>query len=177
MKRTIITLCIMVIAITASAQPRSAGMRVGPTGIEAAYQHSFKSNQFLECGLGSDWGTNAGGIPGVKATAIYNFIWARPAWTEKGKWAIYSGPGATLGYVTDSVHYKVGEEVVHYNDGGFMLGACIEVGVEYTFWFPLQLSVDLRPTFGMHVNGEPRLGFYDNGLLGLTPHISVRYRF
>ena len=177
MKRTIITLCIMALAISAYAQPRSAGMRLGVTGIEASYHHNTKANQFLECGLGMDWGINADGVPGLKATAVYNFIWANPAWTEKGKWSIYAGPGATLGYVTDNVHYKVGEEIIHYNDPGFMVGVCAEVGVEYTFWFPLQVSIDLRPSFGIHVNNEPRLGFYDNGLLGFSPHISARYWF
>ena len=177
MRRILITLCIMAFAVSAYSQPRSAGIRLGVTGVEADYHHSIKKNQFLECGLGMDWGVNAKGVPGMKATAIYNFIWANPAWTDKGKWAIYSGPGLSMGYVHDNVHYKVEQEIVHYNDGGFMLGICVQAGVEYTFWFPLQLSIDLRPNIGMHVSGGPRLGLYDNGLLGFSPHISARYCF
>ena len=177
MKRILVTLCIMAFAATAYSQPRSAGIRLGVTGVEANYHHTMKKNQFLECGLGMDLGVNAKGIPGMKATAIYNFIWANPAWTEKGKWTIYSGPGVTMGYVHDNVHYKEGKEIVSYYDGGFMLGVCAEVGVEYTFWFPLQLSIDLRPSFAMHASSGPRVGFYDNGLLGFSPHISARYCF
>lgn len=139
-----------------------------------------------------DLGYTANGTPGVKVTGIYNFIWARPAWTAKGAWSLYAGPGVSLGYVNDEVHFKAGKEVVHYLDNGFMIGVCGQVGLEYTFWFPLQLSIDLRPTIGMHVNGgyshtepatgiqvkyDPRVGFYDNGLLGFSPTISVRYRF
>lgn len=177
MKRILVTICIMTLAISAYSQPRSAGLRMGVTGLEANYIHSIKKNQFLECGLGMDLGVNAKGAPGMKATAIYNFIWANPAWTDKGKWAIYAGPGVTMGYVHDNVHYNVDKEVVSYYDGGFMLGVCGEVGVEYTFWFPLQISIDLRPSLGMHVSGGPRVGFYDNGLLGFSPHISARYCF
>lgn len=188
MKRILLTLIATTMAISTYAQPRAAGLRIGVGGLEADYQHTFADkNQFLEGNFGLDFGSNANGIPGVKATATYNFIWARPAWTDKGTWAIYAGPGATIGYVGDEVHYKVGKEVVHFPDGGFMLGVCGQVGLEYTFWFPLQLSVDLRPAIAMHVNDGytdssgtrhgARVGFYDNGLLGFAPTISARYRF
>ena len=177
MKRILLTVCILALAVSAYSQPRSAGIRFGVTGVEANYQHTIKKNQFLEGGLGLDLGVNAKGVPGMKATAIYNFIWANPAWTDKGKWAIYSGPGVSLGYVNDNIHYMVGQEVNSSFGGGLMLGVCAEVGVEYTFWFPLQVSIDLRPTIGMHVSDGPRVGLYDNGLLGFSPHISARYCF
>lgn len=189
-KKILTTIFIAVAAVSAaSAQPRALGIRVGVSGLEADYQHSFSKNQFLEGNFGLDFGYDANGAPGVKATALYNFVWARPAWTDKGKWALYAGPGATLGYVNDEVHFKAadGVNIVRYLDNGFMLGICGQVGLEYTFWFPLQLSVDLRPVIGMHVNSGytahdgthygTRVGFYDNGLLGLAPTISVRYRF
>ena len=94
-----------------------------------------------------------------------------------------------MGYVNDEVHFKAadGVNIVRYLDNGFMLGICGQVGLEYTIWFPLQLSVDLRPVIGMHSNSGytahdgphygTRVGFYDNGLLGFAPTISVRYRF
>ena len=192
MKRSILTIILVALSICSYAQPRSAGLRLGITGIEADYQHTMQKNQFIEGGIGLDYGYYANGAPGFKVTGIYNFIWARPAWTEKGKWAIYAGPGATLGWVNDEVHFNIGNNIVHYQDNGFMLGICGQVGLEYTFWFPIQLSVDLRPTIAMHINnGEmyynpvttniekhaSSVGFYDNGLLGLSPHISVRYSF
>ena len=189
-KKILTTIFIAVAAVSAaSAQPRALGIRVGVSGLEADYQHSFSKNQFLEGNFGLDFGYDANGAPGVKATALYNFVWARPAWTDKGKWALYAGPGATLGYVNDEVHFKAadGVNIVRYLDNGFMLGICGQVGLEYTFWFPLQLSVDLRPVIGMHINSGytahdgthygTRVGFYDNGLLGFAPTISVRYRF
>lgn len=192
MKRTILTVILVATSIISFAQPRAAGLRFGITGIEADYQHTMQKNQFVEGGLGLDFGYYANGVAGIKATGVYNFIWARPAWTDKGKWALYAGPGATMGWVDDQVHFKVGEEVIYYQDNGFMFGICGQVGLEYTFWFPLQISLDLRPTIAMHINNGhvyynpvtnkdekhgARVGFYDNGLLGLSPHISVRYRF
>ena len=190
MRKSIITLFILAVTVvSASAQPRAIGLRIGACGFEADYQHSMEKYQFIQGNLGLDFGYNANGVPGVKAAAIYNFIWARPAWTDKGSWALYAGPGAVLGYVNDDVHYKAadGRNVITYLDNGFMLGICGQVGLEYSFWFPLQLSVDLRPVIGMHINGGytspngerygARIGLYDNGLLGLSPTISVRYRF
>ena len=196
MKRILLTIIITIAAAVSSyAQPKAMGIRLGATGLEADYQHSMSRDQFIEGNLGLDFGYNANGDPGIKAAAIYNFIWARPAWTEKGSWALYAGPGATIGYVNDMTVWKAsnGVDILHSTvRNGFMLGICAQVGLEYTFWFPLQLSVDLRPVVGMHVNNgvtlsDPitggsktygtRVGFYDNGLLGLVPTIAVRYRF
>ncbi len=194
MKKILLTVILATSALCAFAQPRSMGLRVGVSGFEVDYLHTFANkNQFLEGNFGIDFGYNAKGGPGVKATAVYNFVWARPAWTDKGSWALYAGPGLSMGYVNDQDFIIVGKEVVPYLSNGFMLGICGQVGLEYTFWFPLQLAVDLRPVFGLHVNGgynytdliNPEIthkspvktGFYDNGLLGFVPSISVRYRF
>ena len=192
MKRTLLILCILALGTSSYAQPRSAGLRLGITGVEASYQHTMQKNQFIEGEFGLDYGYNMSGAPGIKATGIYNFIWAHPAWTNKGKWALYAGPGASMGWVHDQSHIKIGNEIVPFENSGFMLGFCAQVGLEYTFWFPLQISLDIRPTIAMHVNSShsytnpitgkderysPHVGFYDNGLLGLAPHISVRYRF
>ena len=175
---------------SAPSIPRSMGFRVGATGFDATYQHIFKKNQFLQGDLGVDWGYNANGRPGVRATAVYNFIWARPAWTHKGYWAIYSGPGLTVGYVNDMVSYRVGNEVKHtlktQGDGGFMAALAVQVGLEYTFEFPLSLALEVRPVFGLHINDgveiagqqyASKVGFYDNGLLGFVPTLGVRYKF
>ncbi len=170
--------------------PRSMGFRIGVSGFDATYQHSFKRNQFLQGDFGVDFGYNANGRPGVRATGVYNFIWARPAWTNRGTWSLYAGPGVTLGYVNDAVHYRVGNEIKYTpdktGDGGFMLALAAQVGLEYTFAFPMTIAAEVRPCFGMHVNdgveigGQKyggKVGFYDNGMLGFVPAIAVRYRF
>lgn len=191
MKRILLTILLVATTISAFAQPRAVGLRIGVGGLEASYQHSIKRNQFVEGNLGLDFGYNANGTPGIKAEGTYNIIWARPAWTNKGSWAIYSGPGAAIGYVNDMTVRK-GDDGVEVLDSrvrnGFMLGISVQVGLEYTFEFPLQLAVDIRPVVSMHINGKythpetlvpykARVGFYDNGMLGFVPNISVRYKF
>ena len=191
MKRSIIILAAMLAATTALAQPRSAGVRMGAGGLEASYQHSTFRDQFIDVNAGLDFGYNANGRLGYKVTAIYNFIWARPAWTSRGSWELYAGPGLSMGGVDHQAVHKVGKERFGYNDGGFMLAVAAQVGVGYEFEFPLQVSLDVRPCFGFHINdgthSDPvtgvtinygsNAGFYDNGMMGFIPSVSVRYRF
>lgn len=192
MKRSIIIIAaIFATAAAALAQPKSVGIRLGATGLDATYQHTMAKDQFIEADAGLDFGYNANGRVGFKATAIYNFVWARPAWTDRGSWALYAGPGLSIGGVNDQAVYKLGAERFGYNDGGFMLAVAAQVGVEYNFDIPLQLSLDIRPYFGFHMNDGKyhnpvtdetfrygnTIGFYDNGMLGFCPSVSVRYRF
>lgn len=170
--------------------PRTMGFRVGVSAFEASYQHVFRKDQFLQGDFGVDFGYNVNGRPGIRATALYNFVWARPAWSHRGFWAIYYGPGLSLGYVNDIVSYKVGDDVRYTpkskGSNGFMLGVAVQVGVEYTLDFPLAIALEMRPVFGMHVNEkvefgdrhfDGKVGFYDNGMLGFVPSVAVRYRF
>ena len=191
MKRLTFIIILSVLAACAYAQPRAMGLRVGATGLEASYEHSMSPVQFIQGDLGMDFGYNANGRPGVRATAVYNFIWARPNWTTQGSWAIYAGPGLSLGFVDDQVPYEIGDAIIGHYDNGFMIGVVGQVGVEYTFRFPLQLALDVRPCFGLHVNDGKfrdretgltvnyggKTGFYDNGLLGFVPSLSIRYCF
>ena len=153
--KKIILLAAMVLgfAVAASAQPRALGARLG-NGAEVSYQHQLGAN-FLEVdgglGLGFDGTFNVG------ATGIYNFMIAQPAWTSRGEWGFYAGPGAAVGMNI------IGE------NSYFHLAAAGMVGLEYTFWFPLQLSFDLRPTLGYGFN----YGFH----WSVMPALGVRYRF
>ena len=176
--------------IKSTASPRAMGLRIGATGFDASYQHIIKKNQFFQGDLGVDFGYSANGHAGVRATATYNFIWARPAWTSKGYWAIYAGPGLSLGYVNDMFSIRVGDEVKYTPKkagvNGFMLALAAQVGLEYTFDFPMSMALEVRPVFGMHINDGVELGgvtyahrmsFYDNGMLGFVPTFALRYRF
>ena len=188
----IIYLILIFSALGASAQPRALGGRIGATGFDASYQHTLGSRNFIQADASLDFGYAGSGAAGFKATAVYNFVAARPAWTDKGTWALYAGPGLSLGDVQDRVVYKAGDLRYHPNDYGFMFSLAVQAGLEYTFWFPLQLSVDIRPYFGMHVNDgvarrvdsitdriefKSKAGWYNNGMLGFVPTLSVRYRF
>ena len=83
---------------------------------------------------------------------------AQPAWTARGEWGFYAGPGLALGF-----------------NKGVSIAVQGQVGLEYTFWFPLQLAVDLKPQFGLYANHGA--SFFTEGLYGFVPSLSVRYRF
>lgn len=146
--KKIIMIAAMVLgfAVAASAQPRAIGVRIGNGG-EISYQHSL-GNNFLEVdgglGLGFD------GVFNVGATGIYNFMIS-----EFGDgFGFYAGPGASVGLGLGDANY-------------FTLGVAGMIGIEYTFDFPLQLSLDFRQHIGI---GN---GFWAPSSIGL----GVRYRF
>lgn len=150
MKKIILVAALILgISAAASAQPRAAGLKLG-WGVDASYQHSFGAD-FLEANLGLS------NFNSLDATAIYNFMIAMPNWTDRGEWGFYAGPGAAVGINV------IGE------NSYFHLAAAGMVGLEYTFWFPLQLSFDLRPTLGIGFNH----GFHWN----VMPSFGARYRF
>lgn len=146
MKKLICIIAATVVAcVAASAQPRALGVRLS-YGAELSYQHTLGSN-FLEANLG--WvGSNA-----LDVHASYNLIFAHPNWSA-GEWNAYVGPAAGA----------------YFYNGGFLVSVGAQLGLEYTFTFPLQLSLDIRPdiiSFGSQLlwmyNWYPRLG--------------IRYRF
>ena len=138
------------LAFAATAQPRAIGARMG-SGFEASYQHTVKGADFVEADLGLLFLSSA-----LNASAVYNFMIAQPAWTDRGEWGFYAGPGAALGLGV-------------IGNSGFNLAAAGQVGLEYTFWFPLQLSFDIRAQLGATFGH----GFY----FGIGPSLGVRYRF
>ena len=153
--KKIILVAAMVLGFAAAAvaQPRAIGVRIGNGG-EVSYQHTLGEN-FLEVdgglGLGFDGTFNVG------ATGIYNFMIAQPQWTSQGEWGFYAGPGVAVGLGLGEASY-------------FSLAVAGMVGLEYTFNFPLQLSLDVRPQIG--------LGFGGHGLhWGLMSALGVRYEF
>ena len=157
--KKIILIAAMVLgfAVAAAAQPKAIGLRLG-NGAEVSYQHSAGSNFVsIDGGLGLDiYNSNNNGLF-VGATAIYNFMIAQPLWTEEGTWGFYAGPGANVGLGIGSP--------AHFN-----LAAAGAVGLEYPFWFPLQLSIDFRQMLGYSM-GAGR--FYAPSSIGL----GVRYSF
>ena len=152
MKKIILVAALVLgFAVAASAQPRAIGVRAGYGG-EISYQHSLGTN-FLEV----DGGLNLLGGLNVGATGIYNFMIAQPSWTSRGEWGFYAGPGAGVGLGLGDVNY------LHLSAAGM-------VGLEYSFWFPLQLSLDFRQHIGIGFNGH---GLWAPSSVGL----GVRYRF
>ena len=151
MKKIILVAALVLgFAAAAAAQPRAIGIR-GGFGAGVSYQHTVGAN-FIDADLGFGNGLNL--------AATYNWMLAQPQWTSRGEWGVYAGPGAALG--------------LGFGDASFFnVGVAGEVGLEYTFWFPLQLSVDVRPELGLVSAG----GVSAFGLWGWCPTLAVRYRF
>ena len=151
MKKIIIVAALVLgFAAAAAAQPRAVGLR-GGYGAELSYQHTLGTN-FLEADLGLV-------MNGLNVAATYNFMLAQPQWTDRGEWGVYAGPGAAVGLGLG--------EASHLN-----VAVAGQIGLEYTFWFPLQLSIDLRPQLG--------IGFAEKSTMyfgGWCPALGVRYKF
>lgn len=190
MKKILAILAIALgISAAAVAQPKAIGGRLGYQ-TEVSYQHYLGNPNFLEATLGVDLNSLAHDNNfGFLATASYNFVIAQPSWTDRGTWQWFAGPGIATGWLNDKVMWKsnMGDSKLYDYQQGFMLGLAVQGGLSYTFWFPLQLSVSLRPVLGMHINkggeigGETygsHVGFYDGGITwNWTPTLSVHYAF
>ena len=143
MKKTLLILAaLMGLSLAAVAQPKAIGIRGGLFEQELSYEHWFtifdNDYDFLEAELGVFNGN------GFKATLFYNFTFAQPEFTDRGEWGIYAGPGVLSGYGAYVSKDADGHEK---NKSCPFFGAAAQLGVEYTFWFPLQLSLDFRPAF------------------------------
>ena len=141
-KAFLIVTALLGLSLAAVAQPKAVGLRGGLFGNEfsgeISYEHWFtifdNDYDFLEAELGV-FGSN-----GFKGTLIYNLTLVHPEFTDRGDWGLYIGPGVVTGYGT-GVNNK--NELKSFA----FFGLAAQLGMEYTFWFPLQVSVDFRPSF------------------------------
>ncbi|MBS7316931.1 MAG: hypothetical protein ACI3ZH_06430 [Candidatus Cryptobacteroides sp.] len=142
MKKFIMVIAaVLCLSSAAFAQSRALGVRA-TYGAELSYQHSIGSN-FVEADLG--WFKN-----GFYLTGVYDFVFA-----SEGNFNFYAGPGAAVGFYNDS------------ETSGINLGIAGQLGLEYNFNIPLQLSLDWRPVFNF-IHG----GFGWEGIA-----LGIRYRF
>lgn len=134
------------------------GLRLGDNdgfGAEISYQRSLKSNNRLELDLG--W-RNSNEVDAIKLVGLYQWVWN----IDKGlNW--YAGAGGGLGnwsYSTDG-----------QKDNGTFLFIAGDLGIEYNFDFPLQLSLDIRPE--IYINSED----YRENNFGPDLALGIRYKF
>lgn len=158
MKRLILTVIVALFAMLASAQPRALGLRAG-MDCQLSYEHGVSSDDFIEVDLGVEF--VYGYAVGLNAAAGYNFMIARPKWTQKGQWGFYAGPAVKMGYLWVGGYLAVGAQV----------------GLEYSFEFPLQISLDIRPVAGVAIEGGGCRIYGAEAILGSIPCLSLRYRF
>jgi len=149
-------------AAIAVAQPRAIGARIG-YGVEVSYQHSLNSENMVSIDLGVP------AFVGLEAAATYD--WINPGgltipWNEQGSWNWYAGVGAGAGFWFQPML-------------GFV-GVAGRIGIEYNFWFPLQLSLDYRPLIGVEFGDRgdnPPVDINTAGLYAGGIALGVRYLF
>lgn len=157
MKKYLLIAVLAVASLAAYAQPRAIGGRIG-YGVEFSYQHGLGESNMVQLEVGVP------GFYGLEAACTYDWIDpfnATVPWEEKGEWHWYMGVGGAV-----QTGFKF--------DYGF-IGAAGRIGIEYDFWFPMQLSIDFRPTLGVAFNSEKAAFGYD--LYGGGLGIGVRYKF
>lgn len=178
-----IAAALLLAGFAAIAQPRAIGLRLG-YGASVSYQHTLGEN-FLSVDL------DAIGFQGIGATVTYD--WLNPfntkiPWNNKGQWNWYLGAGATAGALLYPVHTLDNFKDVNNNIYAGLVGRC---GVEYEFWFPLQLALEYRPTLGAYfhsykqidtstgavLNSSREAGFFQGGLYANAISLCVRYKF
>ena len=150
---------------TFGGKVRSVGIR----NTEISYQHSFDAD-FVQVDLGFLPGMIINGHPlnshSLNIAATYNFMLLQPQWTDRGEWGIYAGPGVALGF----------DMGFSAKTAGVNIAVAGLVGLEYRFWFPLQLSIEWRPQLGVHI-GDWGNGFCHPLHCSLYPALGIRYAF
>lgn len=138
-KIIILAAAILGFAVAASAQPKALGLRLG-YGADLSYQHTLGGANFIEADLGLE------SFKSLNIAATYNFMIAQFG----DGFGFYAGPGIGVGFAEK-----------------LRVGIAGQVGLEYNFAAPVQLSLDVRPYFD----------FVGAGLVGWYPHLGIRYRF
>ncbi|WP_040249185.1 hypothetical protein [Psychroserpens mesophilus] len=158
-------LCLVAVAffgfITASSaqdiSDNAIGIRLGDSdgfGAEISYQRALGDNNRLELDLGLRSGNNYNGF---KLAGLYQWVWQLD-----GNFNWYAGAGGGIGsYSFDNVPRG-------FDDSETFLFLAGDIGIEYNFDIPLQLSIDARPEFGF--------GDYRDDL-DFDIALGVRYRF
>ena len=163
MKKNILS-AFMLIGLTFAAHAQdisenALGLRLGSNdgfGGEVSYQRGMSNNNRLELDLG--W-RNSKDVDAFKLAGIYQW-----AWNIDGDFNWYAGVGGGLGSWSSS-----------NNTNGTFIFATGDVGIEYNFDIPLQLSLDIRPELGI-------LGDYKYTNSNLDTFVAniglgVRYKF
>lgn len=136
------------------------GLRLGDNdgfGGEVSYQRGLGDNNRLELDLG--W-RNSDNIDAFKLAGLYQWVW-----NIDGGFNWYAGVGGGIG----SWSYDGPGDPD--NDSGTFLFAAGDIGIEYNFDIPLQLSLDIRPE--LYFNSDD----YREDNFGPDIALGIRYRW
>ncbi|MCX7548067.1 hypothetical protein OS188_08895 [Xanthomarina sp. F1114] len=162
--KKVILIAVAFVAFTSVMQGQeisknAIGLRLGDSdgfGASISYQRAIMENNRLEFNFGWSDGKN---YDGVKLIGLYQWLW-----NIDGGFNWYTGPG--IGFASN--RYK--DYYGHKHSDGFVI-LTGTVGIEYSFDFPLLLSLDVRPELGFGGSA------YDNNDLDFDLGLGVRYQF
>jgi hypothetical protein len=163
MKKLVLTALMLIgLAMSSNAQDRrnAIGLRLGDNngfGGEVSYQRYFSDANRLEVDLG--W-RDSNDYDGFKLTGVYQWIF-----NIEGGFNWYVGVGGGLGTWDYGDHIPGPDN----DDSGTFLFAAGDIGIEYNFDIPLQLSLDFRPEVYFSD------GFDEN--FGPDIALGIRYKF
>jgi len=201
-KLTILVILLITTCTIAMAQPRAIGVRLG-AAVGASYQHGLGEKNMLQIDLEFPVFTH------MTVSAIYDWIIPMNV-PGKGQLNLFAGVGGTVGLGWNLAYqygtmkdgagnkWKIRGYGYGYSWGagyGYgrsgvgrplfgVFGATGHFGVEYMFWFPLQVFCDWKPTFGGFIGSWKwkdadskwkYSGFYVPGLYNIA--VGARYCF
>ena len=122
----------------AKAQPKAIGLRWG-WNLEAAYEHT----------LGPGFILATAGVAGYSAaiTASASYNWVPATWGDRNAWEFFVGGGLGL------ANY-------FWTPNVFVIGPMPCIGIQYSFWFPLMLTINWKPLFGVGIYSYPESSVY-----------------
>lgn len=161
--KKIILLTSLIIGLSVSVHSQNIsknaiGLRLGDNdgfGGEISYQRKLASNNRLELDLG--W-RNSQNVDAVKLVGLYQWIW-----NIDGGFYWYAGVGGGVGSWSFDNNSN--------NDNGTFALVAGDLGIEYDFDVPLQISLDFRPE--IYFNSDV---FRENNF-GPDIALGLRYRF
>lgn len=174
MKKIILFALLLIgLGVSATAQEISKnaiGLRLGNNdgfGGEISYQRGLSKNNRLEFDLGTR--NQAYHLNGynydsraIKLEGLYQWIWR-----IEGGFNWYAGIGGGIGSYSNNV-------VNNYPSSGTFALLAGDIGIEYLFDFPLQLSLDFRPEIGF---GDYKYSNQNLNTFGPDLALGIRYRF
>lgn len=160
--KIILSFLLVTLSFTAQTQEISKsalGLRIGDNdgvGAEITYQHGMGKKNRIEGTFG--W-RDAADYNAYKFTGLYQWVWN----IDKGfNW--YAGAGGGFG------GYRIDDNAPGYDETGSFFVLAGDIGIEYLFDFPLQISLDLRPEIYL---GQD----FQEDDFGPDLALGIRYRF
>ncbi len=155
MKKLILLLtlvCTLELAYSQSSS-NALGIRLGGSdgvSAEISYQNYIGGSNRLEFDLGF---IEAGWYNGFKFSLLYHWVG-----NIDGGLNWYVGAGGSIGAWNVDENDPFWFDDNDYHNDGFFLDADGQLGIEYNFDVPLQVSLDIRPEFGL-INDDFDMGY------------------